>query len=181
MKSPYPQNQQGVTLIMSLVILVTLTMLGLSSIQRTTSELAMAGNQRESSLMFQAAEVGLESAEDYIGTSTTNGDFTDTSLGLYSVQASDTSYNGPKYLDDSAWASNSQSSTTSLDVSEQPRYMIEYLGDRYQNIAAIVNIGGYGNQQTGSIVSIYRSTSRGVGLSGNSQRYLQSYFGKNAP
>ena len=181
MKLSSPQKQQGVTLVMSLVILITLTMLGLSSIQRTTSELAMAGNQRESSLMFQAAEVGLESAEDYIGTSKTNADYSNASLGLYSVNASDTAYAGPQYLVDSTWATNSQASTTSLDVNEQPRYMIEYLGDRYQNIAAIVNIGGYGNQQTGKIVSIYRSTSRGVGLSGNSQRYLQSYFGKDAP
>jgi len=181
MKLPPPQKQQGVTLIMSLVILITLTMLGLSSIQRTTSELAMAGNQRESSLMFQAAEVGLKSAETFIRTSTTNADFTNASLGLYSVNAADTTFSGPQYLNDPAWATNSTVLTTSLDVSEQPRYMVEYLGNRYQNVAAIVNIGGYGNQQTGDIVSIYRSTSRGVGQSGNSRRYLQSYFGKNAP
>lgn len=182
MKSPYPRKQQGVTLVMSLVILITLTMVGLSSIQRTTSELTMAGNQRESSLMFQAAEVGLESAENFIGTSTTNADFGVASSGLYSVNAGDPLYVGLQYLNDASWAvTNSMALTTSLDVIEQPRYMIEYLGDRFQNIAAIVNIGGYGNQQTGSIVSIYRPTSRGVGLSGNSQRYLQSYFGKDAP
>ena len=59
--------------------------------------------------------------------------------------------------------------------------MIEYLGDRSQNALAGVNIGGYGTQQTGEIVSIYRSTARGVGLTGNSVRYVQSYFGKEAP
>jgi len=181
MKSPSPQKQQGVTLIMSLVILITLTMLGLSSIQRTTSELAMAGNQRESSLMFQAAEVGLRSAENFIQASTSNADFTNASLGLYTVPANNTTFVGPQYLNDPTWATNSTVLTTSLDVSQQPRYMIEYLGNRFQNVAAIVNIGGYGNQQTGSIVSIYRSTSRGVGQRGNSFRYLQSYFGKNAP
>jgi type IV pilus assembly protein PilX len=182
MKLPHPQKQRGVTLVMSLVILVTLTMLGLSSIQRTTSELTMAGNQRESGLMFQAAEVGLESAENYISASTSNADYNTASLGLYSVDASNTSYDGPDYLIDSSWASGSQVSTTSLDVNEQPRYMIEYLGDRYQDISDKKNTGGgYGDPPSGRIVSIYRSTSRGVGLTGNSQRYIQSYYGKDAP
>jgi len=49
--------QQGVALVVSLIILVSLTMLGLTSIQRTTNDLAMAGNQRETGLMFQSAEV----------------------------------------------------------------------------------------------------------------------------
>ena len=61
------------------------------------------------------------------------------------------------------------------------RYMIEYLGDRSQNPLAAINIGGYGTQQTGDTVSIYRSTARGAGLTGNSFRYVQSYFGKDKP
>jgi hypothetical protein len=59
--------------------------------------------------------------------------------------------------------------------------MIEYLGDRSQNPLAGINIGGYGTQQTGDIVSIYRSTSRGVGLTVSSFRHVQSYFGKDKP
>ena len=35
------QKQQGVALIISLIILVSLTMIGLTSIQRTTTDLAM--------------------------------------------------------------------------------------------------------------------------------------------
>ncbi len=46
------QKQQGVALVVSLIILVSLTMLGLTSIQRTTTDLAMAGNQRETALGF---------------------------------------------------------------------------------------------------------------------------------
>jgi type IV pilus assembly protein PilX len=66
-------RQQGVTLVFSLVILVTLTLLGVSSIQSTRTELAMAGNQRESSLMFQAAEMGLVAAENFIQAAPSNG------------------------------------------------------------------------------------------------------------
>ena len=181
MKTQSLQKQQGVALVVSLIILVSLTMLGLTAIQRTTTDLSMAGNQRETGLMFQSAEIGLITAEDYIEASTTNADFDNTGLGLYTVIASDTTYYSPDYFDGASWTASSQTAATSLNAYEQPRYMIEYLGDRSQNALASVNIGSYGTQQTGDIVSIYRSTSRGTGLTGNSFRYVQSYFGKIAP
>ncbi len=174
------QKQQGVALVVSLIILVSLTMLGLTSIQRTTTDLAMAGNQRETGLMFQAAEVGLSSAETFIGNSSTNSDFNNAGLGLISVPDNNPAYNGPSYFRPN-WDTSSQQASTALDAWEQPRYMIEYLGDRTQNPLAGVNIGSYGTQQSGDIVSIYRSTSRGVGLTVSSFRYVQSYFGKDKP
>ncbi len=66
MKYSARNKQQGVALVISLIILVSLTMLGLTSIQRTTTDLAMAGNQREIGLMFQAAEAGLSAAHGFI-------------------------------------------------------------------------------------------------------------------
>ena len=173
--------QQGVALVVSLILLVSLTMLGLTSIQRTTSDLAMAGNQRETGLMFQSAEVGLLTAENFVVGSTTNVDFDNTAIGLYTVQEDNTAYFGPNYFNGTTWSGASQSAATSLSGYEQPRYMIEYLGDRSQNPLAGINVGGYGTLQTGKIVSIYRSTSRGVGLTGNSFRYVQAYFGKDKP
>lgn len=183
------QKQQGVALVISLIILVSLTMLGLTSIQRTTTDLAMAGNEREITLMFQAAEVGLVSAENRISASTTNIDFDAEDEGLFTVRANDPGYTGPNYFDAVRWdgtksqiaRNKTDTANTSLDAYEQPRYMVEYLGDRLQNALAAVNIGGYGTQQTGEIVSIYRSTARGAGLTGLSFRYVQSYFGKEAP
>ena len=174
------QKQQGVALVVSLIILVSLTMLGLTSIQRTTTDLAMAGNQRETGLMFQAAEVGLSSAETFIGNSSTNSDFNNAGLGLITVPDNNPAYNGPDYFRPN-WGTSSQQTATALDAWEQPRYMIEYLGDRTQNPLAGINIGSYGTQQSGDIVSIYRSTSRGVGLTVSSFRYVQSYFGKDKP
>jgi len=181
MNTAYKHSQQGVALVVSLIILVSLTMLGLTSIQRTTTDLAMAGNQRETGLMFQSAEVGLITAEDFVENSNTNVDFSNAALGLYTVQDNNSSYFSPDYFDATTWSTASQSAGTSLVAFEQPRYMIEYLGDRSQNPLAGVNIGGYGTQQTGDVVSIYRSTARGVGLTGNSFRYVQAYFGKDKP
>jgi type IV pilus assembly protein PilX len=178
MNTPRKHSQQGVALVVSLIILVSLTMLGLTTIQRTTTDLAMAGNQRETGLMFQSAEVGLVNAENFIKDSNTTADFSNEPLGLYEVPKGDTSYNGPDYFNPATWAAKSQSTATSLNAYEQPRYMIEYLGDRDSNGAGGVNIQDYTSSGAGEIVSIYRSTSRGTGLTGNSFRYVQAYFGK---
>ena len=51
-------------------------------------------------------------------------------------------------------------------------------GDRSQNDAAALNIGGYGSGQPGMTVSNFRITSKGVGQNDSSVRYLQSYYGK---
>ena len=178
-----PTKQQGVTLVFSLVILVTLTLLGVSSIQGTRTELAMAGNQRESSLMFQTAEMGLRSAEADIRASNTNGDFSgtaNTALGRTTVNETVANFD-PDYFASTTWAASQTAGTGQYSLT-RPIYIIEYLGDRKQNPLASLNIGGgYGKNDTGKTVSIYRSTSRGGGLTGNSFRFVQSYYGKIAP
>ena len=100
--------------------------------------------------------------------------------------ANDAAYDAPDYFSDLTWAVNDSrdagaagsSITSDFGLKVEPRFIAEYLGDRSQNALASVNIGGYGTQQTGETVSIYRSTARGTGLTGNSFRYVQSYFGK---
>jgi Tfp pilus assembly protein PilX len=98
------------------------------------------------------------------------------------VQSKNPAYAQLNYFLKSNWDNNSTLAGTDMvnvfGVVEEPRFMIEYLGDRKQNPLATISIGGYGTQQPGDIVSIYRSTARGVGLTGNSFRFLQSYYGK---
>jgi len=57
-----PYAQQGAALITALVLLVILTMLGLSSMRTNVMEERMAANSQEIIRAFQAAESGLESA-----------------------------------------------------------------------------------------------------------------------
>ena len=59
-------KQSGMTLVVSLIILVSLTIIGISSMQSTRTEISMAGNQRESGLTFAAAEAGLRDAETFV-------------------------------------------------------------------------------------------------------------------
>lgn len=167
------RQQSGMTLVVSLIILVSLTILGLASMQSSRTEVSMAGNLRESVLTFNAAEAGLRSAESFVFDSTTKNVFTDPSIGLFDKTDED-----PDYADDATWTA-SQTATTSLaHVVEQPVFIIKYLGDRSQNEVGAVNIGGYGSGQPGMTVSNFRVTARGTGQTGNAHRHVQSYYGK---
>ena len=53
-------SQKGAALITALVMLVILTMLGLSSIMTNTMNERMAANSQEVNRAFQAAETGLD-------------------------------------------------------------------------------------------------------------------------
>jgi type IV pilus assembly protein PilX len=57
---------RGMALIVSLVILLSLTLLGLAAIQNTTLEERMAGNTRAENIALQAAESGLRAGETWI-------------------------------------------------------------------------------------------------------------------
>jgi type IV pilus assembly protein PilX len=56
-------RQRGVVLIVALVVLLVLSMLGISSMQGTLMEERMAGNMYDRNLAFQAAEAALRAGE----------------------------------------------------------------------------------------------------------------------
>ena len=56
------QKQKGVALAMALVVLVVLTILGISAMKSSTLELKMAAGIQDNTVAFQAAESGLAEA-----------------------------------------------------------------------------------------------------------------------
>lgn len=58
--SSLPHRQQGVVLVVALVLLVAITLLSLAGISTTTLELQMATNQQERVNAFQQAETGID-------------------------------------------------------------------------------------------------------------------------
>ena len=72
---PQPRRaQRGVTLIITLVMLVLITLVGVASIRNSTMDEKMAGNSRDRDKAFQAAEAAVQSClgklkdETYAGT-----------------------------------------------------------------------------------------------------------------
>ena len=59
-------SQDGMALIVSLVILLSMTLLGLAAIQNTTLEERMAGNIRSENMALQAAETALRQGEAWL-------------------------------------------------------------------------------------------------------------------
>ena len=57
------QHQSGAVLAISLIILLLLTIIGLTATQVTGLEEKMAGNLRDRNLAFQAAETALRAGE----------------------------------------------------------------------------------------------------------------------
>ena len=59
-------QQSGSALIISLIVLLLVTILGVSSMQSTTIQERMTGNTRQSHLSFHAAEAGIRTIESQL-------------------------------------------------------------------------------------------------------------------
>lgn len=173
------KNQRGSILIVSLMILVVLTMIGVSSMSTSSLQERMAGNFRDRQIAFQAAEMALAYAEEFARNNINSVTiFTDTGTdGYYST------YNGPTNLTafNSSWWTNTKSTelpTTINQVRNQPRYIIEYRGEVGVKEGTSINVGGYGESTGGGLIANFRITARATGLSDNTVIILQTNYGK---
>lgn len=171
------KNQRGSILIISLMILVVLTMIGVSSMSTTSLQERMAGNFRDRQIAFQAAEMTLAYAEEFAKDSINSASIFNNTNGYY------TQYNGPTNLTafDSTWwtGTNCQVLPTTIDqVRTQPCFIIEYRGDIGETEGTSINLSGYGESSGGGAISNFRVTARATGLSDNTQVILQSNYGK---
>ncbi len=60
------RTQEGAVLVISLVILLAMTLVGITAMQTTVLEERMTGNMRDQNLSFQAGEAGLREALDWV-------------------------------------------------------------------------------------------------------------------
>lgn len=111
-------------MIIALIFLVLMTLVGTAAMRTSTMQERMAGTQRDWNLAFQATEAALREAEDFILTTATLPDFTDTA-GLYQINAStlpdwtgDTITNGNGFI---------TYGDTIPGIGTRPRYYIEEL------------------------------------------------------
>lgn len=129
------QGQRGVALIISLILLLVMTLVGLSGIRIITSQERMVSYTYDRSVAFQAAEAALRSAEDAIedaGTPTpaagTSCNVTGTGVTIMLCGAP-TASSSPRWLD-SSFSSWTSASTTVTNL-VTPQYFVEYLGDTF--------------------------------------------------
>jgi type IV pilus assembly protein PilX len=163
-------RQRGAVLVVSLIILLLLTIVGITAMHTTTMEEKMAGNTRDRDLAFQSAEAALRDGEAYIEGLTATSGFGSTT-GLYSETD-----DAPDWTSSTSW-DNSHSkpySGTIAGVDSQPRYYIKILA-----VVARTRTSKVLPPTVGGTVTIFRITARGVGSSPNSEVVLQSRYGKS--
>lgn len=172
---PSISNQQkGSVLIVSLLLLVVLTLLGVSSMQSNIMEERMSGNLRDRNIAFQAAEAGLRDAENFVEGIVSVAAF-DGTQGLYGE-----SNDEPDFFNVASWNTASSKpyiGTAITGVNTQPRYIIKFIGEVTTGGGAEGPIGNYGDAKAATIKR-FRLTARGTGGSDDSVVILQNYYAR---
>lgn len=173
-------RNRGVALFISLVLLLVLTIVGVSAVQTTTLETRMARNEHDTLLAFQAAESALRDAENHLETIVTTAVFTDTGGdgGLWTVaDLGDPNRWEQAGIWDSAAGSREAATGVGSVVAEPPRYLIEHVASIVREENAYQINDPYA-ANAADRVEMFRITARGVGGSGNTQVLLQTTYGR---
>ena len=181
------QKQEGIVLFMSLVMLLLLTVLGVSSIQTTSLQPRMARNANDGNLAFQAAELALRDGENLLqglnsliafgdsgapgtlGANEANGYYYEAAPGV-----------APNWMGVGVWAGvtgSRVSETTMTGVNVQPRYIVEHVKTVISD-ADTLNLDNIGQDTGGGRTEIFRVTARGTGATGTALAMIQGTYGK---
>jgi len=188
-------NQQGAALVVGLIMLLLLTIIGLSAMQGTTMQEKMSGNMKDSAVALQAGEAALRYAEKGFLESRNNFDrgetFASCNSGCEIVNSEgDTSASNALNSNSPDWdaaalsygafedesgttiqipsGSKIDTSNTSSVVSTTPEILIEYTGVDPDDL------------EPGAVkgVDLYRATVKAAGSSPDSQVILQTIYGR---
>lgn len=166
-------KQTGATLIVSLLILLVMTLLGVTAMQTNILEEKMSGNSKDISLSLQAAEAALREAEAYIETIVSPAAAFDGSTDW--LYPDDTNVDVKA---DATWTTARTYQTGDItNVTTRPKYIIELYGE-IGSASTDINISGYGESSGTANVSGFRVTARGTGGSNETVTMLQSYYAK---
>ena len=168
--------QQGVVMVVSLLLLLVLTILGVNALRGTTLEESMAYATRDRNLALQSTEAALRAAETYIETITSPSALTG-SNGLY--RRSDTE---PDYTDPATWQISGgpvkHVSVTPPAGSSSAQYFIKE-NSLIAGVQGAMNLSGYGDNKGSGDVTVFSITARGTGGTANgAEVMLRSNYGR---
>ena len=170
------RQQRGAVLIVSLIMLLVMTLLGVSSMKGSAMEEKMTRNLHDKNLAFQAAEAALRAAEQDIQD---NINATNT----FDADGSDGHYDRSELR---IWETIEWTASDSLEyggfdstyrVSSPPRYVIQHLATTVDPIDAL-NLNNMGQGTGAGKIETFLITARGTGGSDDTVVILQSSWGK---
>jgi type IV pilus assembly protein PilX len=173
-RSLSPRHQQGAALLVCLIILVLVTLIGLTTMKSSALQEKMSGGNTDKSLAFQTAEMALRDAERHIrlNLSSVSGFTAGCSAGLCLAPSNGTS--AADLVDwDSGAVSNYGAGSGAAALSgvvRQPKYIIELLSEMQPPLGNSIKAANTG--------TAYRITALAYGRQGSTRVMLQSTFYK---
>ncbi len=193
------RKQSGAVLIVTLMLLIVMTVLGLSSMNNSIMEEKMAGNLRNSNMSFMAAESGLRVAEQSIvDLSSKPVPSEDGSSGIWLLDYPDANFDAS--VDEAPsefwWLANAQSwwandADAGTGTDSNTLYHLgddnalggtgadadktltsHYVVEYLQPVCDTMNVGQQSDQQ--SCEEYYQITALGLGAGSGSRTYLRS-------
>jgi type IV pilus assembly protein PilX len=184
----HKNRQQGAVLVISLIMLLVMTLIGITGMQTTVLEEKMAGNMRDQNLAFQAAESALRNGEMDTGAnySLTSSFLSTCANGLCLPSATAVPvWADPTTTNPVNWSSSTNtiayaSQTVGVAVTNiggiaaQPEYIVELLPEPPKAPGQSLAKG------KGSAIPIetFRITARGVGGTTTASAMVQSIYKK---
>mgnify|MGYP006072627895 CR=1 FL=1 len=165
-------DQRGAALIVSLILLLIMTIIGISSMNSARLEVAMAGMMQREEVALRGAERALTVAERY--TENTVGVFDDTVKGHYLAGDIGDTLN----VSDTVWADADRFTLVKAEVPElsaRDAFVVEYQGEIILPGSAL-NDGG-DTPIPGDRVTAYRITTRSD-TEGKAVRIIESVYTK---
>lgn len=173
-RHPHSRQQGGFALVVGLLLLLVLTILGVSAMRGTTLQERMAGNMQDRAIAFQAAEAALRAGESKLDQNTLPAFG---STGPYYVTDS-TAITTPRWQSIYGLGAAAPSSGSVVDCTEKDSgcssidatsasFFIEKLQD-------VVLPGNSLGPTTGASTHAYRVTAEGAGLNQGTAVVLQS-------
>jgi len=160
-----PHHQQGVVLAISLIILLLMTIIGVSAMNTTSLQEKMTSNMKDYNVALQSAEAAIVEAEAYLDGIATLGDFNNTN-GLYENAGEDPLWGNIDWTSSAAY--NAMDSTPSW-AKDTPKYVIEHFSTitSDEDTLNLTNIGegtGGGDYELFRITAYGESSGEGTGV-----------------
>lgn len=174
------RKNTGVALFISLVLLLVLTILGVSVVQTTSLEIRMARNEHDTLLAFESAESALRDAE--VALEATTSTFAYNSGGAGGLWATPDLAESNRWEDDAIWTDGrSIVAPTAVDAvpgQQSPRYIIEHIATVQRDENAYQQDNQYNATGSSDSVDVFRVTALGFGGTPNARVMLQTTYGR---
>lgn len=180
-KKKYKNKQQGATLAIGLILLLIMTLIGVTAMKTTALQEKMAGGLRNKALAEGGVESALREGESYLWNyfSTSNGVALVAdeiaSFGVYSWEAPNALAfrNARKWVNIGTEYQHDLTDVGSASLKERPRFIIE---EAVQGDVGLAEFGDDGYGSSAGILKTFRVTARSMSGDGKITEVAESIF-----